>query len=57
MTALKHYGVGVDGANIGIGGCPFNMEKIQKDYIDGASTPTKIKFWSCRWKCSHVYQN
>lgn len=42
MTALRHYISGTDGSTPGIGGCPFDMDKLQKDYVEGSITPTKI---------------
>ena len=42
MTALRHYISGTDGTIPGIGGCPFDMDRLQKDYVDGAITPTKV---------------
>ncbi|MBR1479941.1 MAG: hypothetical protein IJ599_03545 [Alphaproteobacteria bacterium] len=42
MTALRHYISGTDGTIPGIGGCPFDMDRLQKDYVDGSITPTKI---------------
>lgn len=42
MLAFNNLGNGTDGSALGIGGCPFNMDKLQKDYVDGAITPTKI---------------
>ncbi|MDR0942244.1 MAG: hypothetical protein LBM19_01335 [Holosporales bacterium] len=42
MTALRHYISGTDGTTPGIGGCPFDMDKLQRDYVDGAITPAKI---------------
>lgn len=42
MTALRHYISGTDGSTPGIGGCPFDMDRLQKDYVEGSVTPTKI---------------
>ena len=42
MTVLRSYGTGTDGTIPGIGGCPFDMDRLQKDYVDGSITPTKI---------------
>ena len=42
MTILRSYATGTDGTIPGIGGCPFDMDRLQKDYVDGAITPTKI---------------
>lgn len=42
MSALRHYITGTDGTTPGLAGCPFNMDKVQKDYVDGSITATKI---------------
>ena len=42
MAVLRHYISGTDGTVPGIGGCPFDMDRLQKDYVEGSITPTKI---------------
>lgn len=42
MSVLRHYITGTDGTISGIGGCPFNMDALQRDYVEGSITPTKI---------------
>ena len=41
-TSLRHYISGTDGTVPGIGGCPFDMDRLQNDYINGAITPSRI---------------
>ncbi len=42
MARSVSYGVGYDGTTPGIGGCPFEMDRLQKEFIEGSVTPTKI---------------
>ena len=41
-TSLRHYMSGIDGTIPGIGGCPFDMDRLQNDYVNGAITPNRI---------------
>ena len=41
-TSLRHYISGTDGTVPGIGGCPFDMDRLQRDYVDGTITPSRI---------------
>ena len=46
-TNLRHHMVGLDATIPGIGGCPFNMDKLQESYVEGMGTPNRIiKFTS-----------
>ena len=42
MAELRSYGAGYDGTVTGIGGCPFDMDRLQKEYVGGSITPTKM---------------
>ncbi|MDR1391550.1 MAG: hypothetical protein LBI95_04305 [Holosporales bacterium] len=42
MAESRHYISGADGSIPGIGGCPFDMDRLQRDYVSGGLTPTKI---------------
>ena len=37
----KTYGVGYDGTVTGIGQCPFDMDRLQKEYSEGSESSTK----------------
>lgn len=41
-TNFRQLGIGYDGTVPGIGGCPFDMNQIQQNYVNGTITPTKI---------------
>lgn len=40
--SMRSYAAGYDATIKGIGGCPFDMNILQQNYVEGAITPTRI---------------